>query len=67
MTFIPTYPPNSPESQRLLFFTNPAETPPAQTAPALAPNASSSTPPPPDRRQHWLAYDPSARSQYPLD
>ena len=22
---------------------------------------------PPDRRAHWLAYDPSSRSQYPVD
>lgn len=21
----------------------------------------------PDRRSHWLAYDPSSRSQYPVD
>jgi hypothetical protein len=74
MAFVSTYPPHPAEGRRNILFVGDQLTP----APANWPAAATTTPAAPaptaattsagaDRRQHWLAYDPSARSQYPVD
>lgn len=72
MTLLTTYPPHPAEGRRLSPFTTTADAvpsawpPPAAPPAAAAPTATAGLPAP-DRRQHWLAYDPSSRSQYPVD
>lgn len=69
MAYGSAYPPHPAEGQRISPFSSPtnvADEPvtwPAPSAGAATPVATPAV----DRRQHWLAYDPSSRSQYPVD
>ena len=69
MAYGSAYPPHPAEGQRISPFSSPtnvADEPdawPTSTAAATTLVVAPAV----DRRQHWLAYDPSSRSQYPVD
>ena len=81
MTSAISYPPHPAEGRRLSAFVSVPEAltlaaewpipPPATASPYNAPVPTASSAhlagAAPARRQHWLAYDPSAHSQYPVD
>ena len=68
MVLVFALPPHPAEGPRVLPFLAPTEpTGRAVWSVPVVPAPAPVVPQPVDQRQHWLAYDPSSRSQYPVD